>query len=82
MRLWARSAARRSPASPRRRSRGDDATYSALEADIGAITDERNEIAGKMIGLLEAAAFGGQRIDKKEAEHLIEEANDLLALVP
>jgi hypothetical protein len=47
-----------------------------------AITVERNEIAEKMIGLLEAAAFGGQRIDKKEAEHLIEEANDLLALVP
>ena len=61
-----------------RRSTGDDATYAALEDKIDDITDRRNDIAGQMIDMLEEAAFHGQEIDKDEAEHLIDQAEDLL----
>jgi len=62
--------------------KGDDATYAALEAQIERITDRRNQIAGKMIDMLEDAAFSGQPIDVAEAGRLIDEAYDLIASVP
>jgi hypothetical protein len=61
---------------------GDDATYAILEAQIRAITARRNDIAGQMIAMLEAAAFDNQPIDEAKAVRLIGEANDLLASIP
>ena len=40
----------------------DDATYNKFLATIGAITNERNALAGQMIGLLNGAAFGNRSI--------------------
>ena len=61
---------------------GNDTTYSLLEQQIKDITVKRNEIAGKMIEMLENAAFNDQPIDKAKAVELIDEANDLLASIP
>ena len=61
---------------------GDDTRYAQLETQIKAITTKRDEIAGKMIELLEDAAFNDHPIDEAVAAHLIKEANDLLASVP
>jgi hypothetical protein len=57
---------------------GDDATYAALEDKINDLTDSRNQIAGRMIAMLEDAAFNGKEIDNDEAEHLIDQAEKLL----
>jgi hypothetical protein len=62
--------------------KGSDATYAALEARIDTITTGRNQITGKMIKILEDAAFAGQPINVAEARRLIEEAFDLLDSVP
>ena len=61
---------------------GDDATYTILEAQIQAITTQRNQIAGQMIDMLEDAAFNNHPIDEAKAVQLIGEANDLLASIP
>jgi hypothetical protein len=58
--------------------KGDDATYTALEDKITDLTEKRNKIAGKMISMLEDAAFNGKEINEEEAEHLIDQAEDLL----
>jgi hypothetical protein len=58
--------------------RGDSASYAALESKIVSLAGRRNEIAGKMIALLENAAFNGQEVDDEEAEHLTHQANELL----
>jgi hypothetical protein len=58
---------------------GDDATYSALEAQIASLTTQRNAIAGRMIALIEAAEFEQARIDEHEANELIEAAYGLIA---
>jgi hypothetical protein len=62
--------------------KGDDATYASLEAQINAITKRRNQIAGEMIEMLEAAAFDHRSIDSAAAARLIDEAYDLLDSVP
>jgi arylsulfatase A-like enzyme len=62
--------------------KGDDATYTLLEAQIRAVTARRNEIAGQMIEMLEDAAFKGQPINAPIAASLIGQAYDLLAPVP
>jgi hypothetical protein len=62
--------------------KGDDATYASLEARLDAITKRRNQIAGKMIEMLEAAAFDHRSIDTSAAARLIDEAYDLLDSVP
>jgi hypothetical protein len=56
----------------------DSVTYAALESKIVSLTSQRNEIACKMIALLENAAFNGQEVDDEEAEHLTHQANELL----
>ena len=58
--------------------KGDNAAYAALEDKIVDLTKRRNEIALKMITILENASFHGQEINEEEAEHLIEQAEDLL----
>lgn len=61
---------------------GDDATYAALEAQIGAITARRNDIGAQMIVMLENAAFAHRPIDEDLAWRLIGQAEELLASVP
>ena len=53
-------------------------TYAKLESKIVNLTNKRNDIAGKMIAMLENAAFNGQEPDEREAEHLVDQAEDLL----
>jgi hypothetical protein len=62
--------------------KGDDATYASLVAQINAITGQRNKIAGRMIEMLEDAAFNGQPINQAEANQLIDEAYGLIDSVP
>jgi hypothetical protein len=61
---------------------GDDATYASLEAKIADITQKRNDIAGKMIAMLEDASFNGKDVDEGAAKKLIDAAHDLLNSVP
>ena len=61
---------------------GSDAGYALAEAKINQVTAKRNAIAGQMIAMLEAAEFEGQPIDEGAAEHLIHEADSLLAMFP
>ena len=56
----------------------DDATYASLEARLDSITKRRNQIAGEMIEMLEAAAFDYRPIDRAAAARLIDQAYDLL----
>ena len=60
---------------------GDDATYTKLEATLTALTNTRNQIAQKMIDMLEGVAFNNKPIDKRQAELLISEAEALVASV-
>jgi hypothetical protein len=62
--------------------KGDDAIYASLEAQISAITAQRNKIAGRMIEMLEDAAFNGQPINEAETKQLIDEAYGLIDSVP
>jgi hypothetical protein len=62
--------------------KGDDATYASLVAQINAITAQRNKIAGRMIEMLEDAAFNGQPINQAEANQLIDQAYGLIDSVP
>ena len=57
---------------------GDATTYAALEDKIADITNRRNQIAGRMIDLLEGAAFEGKEINEDEAGSLIHQAQELL----
>ena len=57
---------------------GDDATYTALEGKITNLTTQRNALAGRMIAVLESAAFDHTRIDETEAAQLIEAARSLI----
>jgi len=60
---------------------GDDATYTKLEATLTELTNARNEIAQKMIDMLEGVAFDSKPIDKRQAELLIIQADALVASV-
>jgi hypothetical protein len=60
----------------------DDTTCAILEAQIQAITTQRDNIAAQMIAMLEAAAFNNDPIDEPKAQQPIKEANDLLDSVP
>ena len=57
----------------------DPSTYSALEAKITSITNQRDAIASQMIAMLENAAFQGQKIDEGKAKSLIAQAQALLS---
>jgi hypothetical protein len=53
----------------------DDATYAKYLTTIGAITTERDQLAGQIIALLNGAAFGNQPIrGNGAAEDLVEQA--------
>ncbi|MGB8839899.1 MAG: hypothetical protein WCC64_02410 [Aliidongia sp.] len=57
---------------------GDAATFAATEATIAELTATRNTVAAQMIAMLEAAEFGGQKINEDQAEKLIQQAHELL----
>jgi hypothetical protein len=57
---------------------GDDATYLAIEAQIAALTSQRDALAGQMRTALNAAAFGNQSLDEQQAQGWIDQANGLL----
>ena len=56
----------------------NDATYKRLESRIVDLTQQRNAIAAEMIDMLEDAAFNGKEINERQAERLIDQADDLL----
>jgi hypothetical protein len=61
-------------------STADDSTYTTLENKLTQITTQRNALAGQMIALLEQAAFQHKKIDKQEADKLIDAAKGLLEI--
>jgi len=60
------------------RSSSNDAVYANYLNMIGAITTERNALAGQMIALLDGAAFKNKRIHRDDSvEDLVERARQL-----
>jgi type I phosphodiesterase/nucleotide pyrophosphatase len=59
----------------------DDSTYTKLENQLIALTDQRNALASQMLKLLEAAAFNGQSINEQQAKQLIDQGQALFGLV-
>ncbi len=57
---------------------GDDSTYTQLESQLQALTTDRDAVALQMKVVLDAAAFGGQSINERQARHLIEQGEQLL----
>ena len=60
---------------------GDASTLGGVDDGLNDLTARRNAIAGRMIAMLEAAAFDDAAIDRDEARQLIDEAQELLASV-
>ena len=60
---------------------GDATTIGQLDGRLNDLTTRRNALAGRMIAILEGAAFDRQSIDADEVERLIAQAQDLLASV-
>jgi hypothetical protein len=60
---------------------GNATTIDALDGRINELTAQRNALAGRMIAMLEGAAFDNQPIDRAAAEQLVEEAEHLLESV-
>ena len=58
---------------------GDDSTYTNLENQLIALTNDRNALAGQMIALLEGAEFKGQPIDQHTAQSLVVQGRALIA---
>jgi hypothetical protein len=56
----------------------DDKTYARYLKKIGAITDERDELAGKIKAVLDAAAFGSQPVSDRSEDGLAERAHRLI----
>jgi len=61
--------------------KGNDATYTELEAEINQLTAKRNSIAAQMLTILENAEFKGIPVDVDAAENLIHQAQELLESV-
>jgi hypothetical protein len=57
---------------------GNDTTYTTIENQLVALNAQRDTIAGKMIAMLNAAAFGGKAINERQARQLIQQGEDLL----
>jgi hypothetical protein len=59
-------------------SPSDDSAYVQVENSLISFTTERDDLATKMIGLLESAAFNDQSINIKQAKKLIMQGESLL----
>ncbi len=60
-------------------STSDDSTYTNLENQLAALTNDRNALAGQMIAFLEGAEFDGQAIDQHTAQSLVAQGQALIA---
>lgn len=60
---------------------GDDSQYANLENQLAGFTAQRNGLAAQMIALLEGASFNGKKIDRHQAESLIQQGQALLNAV-
>jgi hypothetical protein len=58
-----------------------DSTYTDLENKLISVTTQRDDLASKMIGMLEQAEFNNQAIDELQAKQLIDQGNALLQQV-
>ena len=56
----------------------NDETYSNLENKIASWTEVRNGLTAQIQGMLEGAEFNGQPINERQAEQIIDQAQDLL----
>ena len=56
----------------------EDGTYTELENELAALTNDRNALATQMINLLEGAEFGGTSISEQQANQLVEQGRQLL----
>jgi arylsulfatase A-like enzyme len=56
----------------------DDATYAAVEEQIGSLTAERDAVAAEIRTALHAAAAAGEEIDERQAKAWISEAQSLI----
>ena len=59
-----------------------DKEYNQVENQLSSITTLRNNIAASMSAMINAAEFNGQPINVAQAEHLIQQANNLLKSIP
>jgi arylsulfatase A-like enzyme len=57
---------------------GNDTTYTDIENQLIALTDQRNAVASQISGLLNGAEFSGQTINQQQAHSLISQAQQLL----
>ena len=57
---------------------GNGATYATIENELVALNAQRDSIAGKMIAMLNAAAFDGKAINERQARRLIQQGENLL----
>jgi len=57
---------------------GDNQTYTTLENQLSALTQQRDALAGQIVQLLEAAEFNGQPISFKSTLQLVTQAVELL----
>jgi hypothetical protein len=55
-----------------------DGTYTQLENQLAALTDDRNSLTAQMIDVLEKAEFGGQSISEEQANQLVGQGRELL----
>ena len=56
----------------------DDATYTSIEGKLTDITARRDALAAQIKGALDAAAFAGQKLDKRQGQIWLDQANALL----
>jgi hypothetical protein len=56
----------------------NDSTYSSIESSIESLAAERDALATKIKGALNAAAFDGKALNESKAQHWIDQAQSLL----
>jgi hypothetical protein len=56
-----------------------DRTYRGIESALANLGRRRDALAAQMIGLLDGAAFSGQKVDQREARRLEEKGAELIA---
>jgi hypothetical protein len=59
----------------------DDSLYISLENQLVSFTTQRNNLAGQMQAMLEAATFDGYAINEQQAKNLISQGQSLLQAV-
>jgi len=59
-------------------SASDDSAYTSIQARIQGLTAQRDALATQMKATLNAAAFGGQPIDSRSAEKMIDQGEELI----